>query len=150
MLESFDTLIQLSQNKSDGAAVRLAKLSSHLADAERKGKVLARYRDEYRAGLDAAGLRGAPAAELANFRAFLAKLDEAVGQQANETVFWGEQIARARAEWQEEQRKLQSFTTIAGRRRSEHVRTLARREQKSQDEFAARMTKPGGFSAFGE
>jgi flagellar FliJ protein len=149
-LTSFDTLIQLSQNKSDNAGARLAKLTGQLAEAEKKAQVLTGYRDEYRARLDAASLRGAPAADLANFRDFLAKLDEAVKQQATETTFWREQIARARGEWQEEQRKLQSFTTIASRRHSEHARTLARRDQKAQDEFAARMTRPGRHGAYNE
>ena len=149
MLKSFDTLIQLSQNKSDTAAIRLAQVTNQLADSEQKGKMLASYRDDYRARLDAAALRGATAAELANFRAFIAKLDEAVGQQEREIAFWREQMAQARSAWQAEQQQLQSYTTIATRRRSEFARVAARREQKSQDEFASRMSGSGSF-AFGD
>ena len=148
MLKAFDTLIELAQTKSDSAAVRMAKATTQLGEAERKAQMLTGYRDEYRARLDAATLRGAPAAELANFRAFLAKLDEAVAQQAGETAFWRDQTGRARTDWQAEQKELQSYTTIAMRRRTELSRVAAKREQKAQDEFAARMTR--GSFAFGE
>jgi len=149
MLNTFDTLIDLSQTKSDSAAVRLAKATTQLGESEQKSRVLRGYRDDYRARLDAAARRGATAADLANFRAFIAKLDEAVAQQGNDENFWREQTAHARTEWQAEQQKLQSFTTIASRRRHEHERAQTRREQKTQDEFASRMGQGGSF-AFGK
>ena len=138
MLNSFDTLIDLSQTKSDNAAVRLAKVMAQLGESEQKSRMLQGYRDEYLARMDAAARRGASGADLANFRAFIAKLDEAVAQQANEEQFWRENSDRARAEWQAEQKQLQSFTTIATRRRGEFARAQNRREQKATDEFAAR------------
>ncbi|HEX4327067.1 MAG TPA: flagellar export protein FliJ [Burkholderiales bacterium] len=149
MLNTFDTLIDLSQTKSDNAAVRLAKATARLGESEQKSQVLRGYRDDYRARLEAAARRGAAAADLANFRAFIAKLDEAVAQQGNDETFWREQTALARTEWQNEQKQLQSFTTVASRRRDEHTRAQNRREQKSQDEFAARMGSGSGF-AFGK
>ncbi|HEY4372983.1 MAG TPA: flagellar export protein FliJ [Burkholderiales bacterium] len=146
MQKAFDTLIELSQTKSDNAAVRLAKVTTQFTESEQKSRMLRGYRDDYRTRLEAAAKHGATAADLANFRAFIAKLDEAVTQQNNDEAFWREQVARAKTEWQAEQKQLQSYTTIATRRRSEHDRAQARREQKAQDEFAARA---GGY-AFGK
>jgi len=140
MLNTFDTLIELSQTKSDNAAVRLAKVMAQLGESEQKSKMLQGYRNDYRTRLDEAARRGASAADLANFRAFIAKLDEAVNQQANEEAFWREQSERARKEWQLEQKQLQSFTTIATRRRTQMERAENRRDQKNMDEFAARAT----------
>lgn len=148
MLQAFDTLIELAQNKSDTAAIRMAKTATQLGAAEQKAQMLCGYRDDYRARLDAASLRGAPIAELTNFRAFLARLDEAVVQQQAETAFWRDQSARARTDWQAEQKELQSYTTIATRRRSEIARVQAKREQKATDEFAARAGR--GAFAFGK
>jgi flagellar FliJ protein len=149
MLNTFDTLIELSQNKSDDAAVRLAKVMAQLSESEKKCQVLRGYRDDYRARLDEAAMRGTTAADMANFRAFIAKLDDAVTQQTNDENFWREQCQRARAEWQAEQKQLQSFNTIATRRRTEHERVVNRREQKSTDEFAARMGRGNGY-AYGD
>ena len=140
MLNSFDTLIDLSQTKSDNAAVRLAKITGQLNESEQKSRMLQGYRDDYRTRLEETARRGGAAADLANFRAFIAKLDEAVAQQANEEQFWRENSDRARAEWQAEQKQLQSFTTIATRRRTQIERAENRRDQKNMDEFAARAT----------
>ena len=149
MLKSFATLIQVAQNKTDGAAARVGQLMARLAESEQKRDVLINYRDEYRARLEAATHHGAPAAEVRNFRAFLVKLDEAVLQQVTEVAFWQGQIESARGNWQAEQRSLNSFNTIAARRDSAAQVAHNRREQKQQDEFAARAVGAHRF-AFGE
>lgn len=149
MLKSFATLIQVAQNKTDSAAIKVGQLNARLAESGHKRDVLVNYRDEYRARLDAAVMRGAPVAEVRNFRAFLDKLDEAVRQQEGEVAFWNTQITAARDQWQAEQRSLNSFNTISARRESAAQRDAARRDQKQQDEFAARAVGNGRF-AFGE
>jgi flagellar FliJ protein len=149
MLKSFATLIQVSQNKTDSAAIKVGQLNARAVEAAHKRDVLVNYRDEYRARLDAAVMRGAPASEVRNFRAFLGKLDEAVCQQEGEVTFWNTQIAGAREKWQSEQRSLNSFNTIATRRDSAAHRAAERRDQKQQDEFAARALGSARF-AFGE
>jgi flagellar FliJ protein len=149
MLKSFATLIQVAQNKTDTAAVKVGQFNARLAESAQKRDVLINYRDEYRARLEAAIMRGAPAAEVRNFRAFLDKLDDAVRQQEGEVAFWNVQIANARSAWQAEQRSLNSFNTIANRRDAVARRNAERREQKQQDEFASRAVTNARF-AFGE
>lgn len=149
MLKSFDTLITVAQNKADSAAIKVGQLTARRGASEQKRAVLENYRDEYRARLEAAVLRGAPVSEARNFRAFLEKLDEAVRQQESEVEFWRAQIETANGQWQQEKRSLNSFNTIAARREAVVSRTYARREQKQQDEFAARAAGAQRF-AFGE
>ena len=148
MLKSFATLIQVAQNKTDSAAIKVGQLTARLSESGQKRDVLANYRDEYRARLDSAVMRGAPLDEVRNFRAFLDKLDEAIRQQENEVTFWTTQINCARDQWQSEQRSLTSFNTIAARRASTAQVAAARRDQKQQDEFASRSI--GSRFAFGE
>ncbi|MBL8384867.1 MAG: flagellar export protein FliJ [Burkholderiales bacterium] len=149
MLKSFATLIQVAQNKTDSAAIKVGQLNARLAESKNKRDVLVNYRDEYRARLDAAIMRGAPAAETRNFRAFLDKLDEAVRQQEGEIEFWHAQIVNARAQWQSEQHSLNTYNVLGARRDAAAAQAAARREQKQQDEFAARATGAARF-AFGE
>lgn len=149
MLKSFATLIQVAQNKSDSAAIKVGQLNARLAESGHKRDVLINYRDEYRARLDAAVMHGASASDIRNFRAFLEKLDEAVHQQEGEVAFWNTQIKNARATWQSEQRSLNSFNTIASRRDSVQQLAAQRSEQKQQDEFASRAVGSARF-AFGE
>jgi flagellar FliJ protein len=149
MLKSFATLIQVAQNKTDQAAVKVGQLGARCAESKQKRDVLVNYRDEYRARLEASIIKGAPAAETGNFRAFLAKLDEAVRQQEAEVAFWNTQMENARGNWRSEQRSLNSYNTISDRRDNAIALGLARREQKQQDEMAARSVNNGRF-AFGD
>lgn len=149
MLKSFATLIDVAQRKTDSAAIKIGQLNARLSESDQKYGVLLSYRNEYRARLETAAVRGAPVAEVRNFRAFLDKLDEAVQQQKSEVGFWRDQIASARGQWQGEQRSLRSFNTISARRDAQESLAQGRREQKQQDEFAAR-TVSGQRFAFGE
>ena len=149
MLKSFATLIDVAQHKTDSAAIKVGQLNARLSESDQKHSVLVNYRDEYRLRLETAVTRGAPVAEVRNFRAFLDKLDEAVEQQENEVGFWRDQIDNALGKWQGEQRSLSSFNTISARRDALESRAQGRREQKQQDEFAARAVGSQRF-AFGE
>ena len=138
MLKSFATLIQVAESRTSDATIKLGQLNARLTESEQKRAVLVNYRDEYRARLDTATMRGAPMGEVRNFRDFLAKLDEAVVQQEAAVVFWRDQIGSAQGRWQTERRSLLSFTTLGARRDLVALNARARQEQKQQDEFAAR------------
>ncbi len=137
MLKSFATLIQVAEARTSDATIKLGQLNARLTESEQKRAVLVNYRDEYRARLDTATMRGAPMGEMSNFRDFLAKLDEAVAQQEAAVAYWRDQIASAHGRWQAERRSLQSFTTLGARRDLVALKARARQEQKQQDEFAA-------------
>ena len=137
MLKSFATLIQVAEAKTGDATIKLVQLSARLTESEQKRVVLVNYRDEYRARLDTATMRGAPMGEMSNFRDFLAKLDEAVVQQEAAVAFWRDQMDSAHGRWQTERRSLLSFTTLGARRDLVARKARARQEQKQQDEFAA-------------
>lgn len=149
MLKSFATLIQVAQDRTDHAAARVGQLQARLSESQQKHTLLENYRGEYRARLEAATQRGANAADMRNFRAFLDRLDEAVLQQQTDVAFWRDQIDAARVNWQSEQRSLNSYNTIAARRDNAARVVQARREQKQQDEFAARSAGAARF-AFGD
>ena len=137
MLKSFATLIQVAEAKTGDATIKLVQLNARLTESEQKRVVLVNYRDEYRARLDTATMRGAPMGEMSNFRDFLAKLDEAVVQQEAAVAFWRDQMDSAHGRWQTERRSLLSFTTLGARRDLVARKARARQEQKQQDEFAA-------------
>lgn len=137
MLKSFATLIQVAEAKTGDATIKLVQLNARLTESEQKRVVLVNYRDEYRARLDTATMRGAPMGEMSNFRDFLAKLDEAVVQQEAAVAFWRDQMDSAQGRWQTERRSLLSFTTLGARRDLVARKARARQEQKQQDEFAA-------------
>ncbi len=138
------TLIDLAKKRCDEAAQRLGSVMAQARDSEYKCGTLAAYRDDYRARLDGAVHAGVAGADLRNFQGFLAKLEDAVRQQAAEAAHWRQTVETARQLWQEEQKRMRSYGLIEERRTVIETRDAARREQRLQDEFAARRRAPTG------
>ncbi|MFN0162065.1 MAG: flagellar export protein FliJ [Burkholderiales bacterium] len=138
MARAFATLIELSQHRSDAAAVQMAQLMRRHEESCKKRDVLSSYRNEYQARMDEAARRGAGGAVLENFRAFVERLDEAVAQQQVDADFWNQRLAEARARWQGECRSLSAYSALADRRTAQQTLHELRRERRAEDEFAAR------------
>lgn len=147
MKQPFHTLIDLAKQRSDEAAVRLGSLMAQARDSEYKSGTLAAYRDDYRARLELAMRAGTDAAGLRNFQGFLSKLDEAVRQQSVETERWRQTVETARHLWQEELKRMRSYSVIQARRDHAASRQTQRSEQKQQDERSARRSTPMGGSS---
>jgi flagellar FliJ protein len=74
-----------------------------------------------------------------NFQLFLEKIDNAIDGQV--VVQSSQQrVAEARAAWQACERKRMSYDTLATRARDQEMRKENKRDQKSMDEHAARIS----------
>jgi flagellar FliJ protein len=133
------TLIELAQNKTDEATRRLGQLQTAHTSAAEKLEMLQRYRQEYLDQLQVQMGSGVPAAQLRNFRNFIATLDAAIEQQRAVTVQADTRLATGRGDWQNSQRRLNSFDTLAGRVRLQEIAALHKREQRDSDERSARQ-----------
>jgi flagellar FliJ protein len=80
-----------------------------------------------------------PAAKLRKFRSFITTLDAAIEQQRAVTVQADTRLATGRGDWQNSQRRLNSFDTLAGRVRLQELAVLNKREQRDSDERSARQ-----------
>ena len=145
MKPQFDTLIDLAKKRCDEAGQRLGAVMTQARDSEYKCGTLAAYRDDYRSRLENATRAGVAAADLRNFQGFLAKLDEAVQLQSAESEHWRQTVETARNLWQEEQKRMRSYSLIQQRRREVESRKATRQEQKQQDEIAARPSAIRGM-----
>ena len=133
------TLIELAQNKTDEATRRLGQLQTAHTSAAEKLEMLQQYRQEYLDQLQVQMGAGVPAAQLRNFRNFIATLDAAIEQQCAVTVQADTRLATGRGDWQNSQRRLNSFDTLAGRVRLQEMAVLHKREQRDSDERSARQ-----------
>jgi flagellar FliJ protein len=133
------TLIELAQNKTDEATRRLGQLQTAHTSAAEKLEMLQRYRQEYLDQLQVQMGAGVPAAQLRNFRNFIATLDAAIEQQRAVTVQADTRLATGRGDWQNSQRRLNSFDTLAGRVRLQEMAVQNKREQRDSDERSARQ-----------
>jgi flagellar FliJ protein len=134
------TLQSLAKTKSDTALAALGEaLAAARTSAERLA-LLERYRDEYQARLSIAAREGLSTTELANYHAFLAKLDAAVNAAAAD-VKNRDAVAKAdAARWQAARQQEKSFEVLAERRAEQARVHTERQDQKKSDELAARVS----------
>jgi len=132
-------LQERAEDATQDAMRHLAELLKGCRQSESRLSLLERYRDEYRVKLNDAAARGVSAAELNNFRAFLARLEEALTQQRADLTNWQSAVDRARHAWQDCEKRARSFGVLNERRAEKAKVVSARRDQKQTDEFAARF-----------
>jgi len=139
------TLIDLARSDVDEAARELARLNNQRDSAERQLTMLRDYRQDYLEKLQSAMQTGLAAADCHNYQRFIATLDDAIAQQADVLRHVEQQAQAGRERWQQTQRKLNSFETLQTRAQA---RTAARREQRANDEYAARLFRQNGQPSF--
>lgn len=136
---TLDTLIELAHKETDAAAKRLGDALRAIDDAKQKLDMLITYREEYALRCQTTLANGVSTARFNNFQMFMHKLDGAIkGQQ--EVLRGVERHAeQARNSWLGCEQKKMSFVTLANRASKEETRRELRRDQKLNDEYAARQ-----------
>ena len=132
-----DTLISLTRDSRDNASIELGSLRRDHHSAQAQLETLTRYRHEYRQRLQAAMEAGIGPDSWRNYQQFLASLDTAIAR-ARQTL--GERESRlnqGQKHWQNEQRKLSAYDTLATRRETAAQQRAARQEQRLADEMAS-------------
>lgn len=136
---TMDQLIELAEKKVEHAAQALAARNARRQDAEAKLQLLVSYREDYFNRFSAAASTGIDNHLLHNFRAFMEKLDAAINEQHAVLADARLGVRAAQTHWQAEQQRLKSYQVLAERRRGSERARDAKREQREQDEHAAKM-----------
>jgi flagellar FliJ protein len=143
--QSLDLLIHVSTDRRNSAALSLAGSRRQTEEAQRKMDMLSRYRHDYLARMnsgDAAG--GTDPVRIANTRAFIDKLEQAIAQQQREIEACESYSNACFHLLNAEEKKLKSLETLRERRTKEAGRAEGRREQKLSDEAGARAARSRG------
>ncbi len=135
---ALDTLIELATTATDEAAVRLGNAIRATDKAEKKLELLQKYRDDYANRFQAKMAQGLSPLGYRNFQAFIDKLDEAIAGQQQVVKDAENGVAREKGAWQASERKRMSYDTLATRAEKAEQRRENRKDQKLNDEFAAR------------
>lgn len=121
------------------AAERLLLMIKRKEDAARlKQQELERYREEYRARLADVSQSGMDILMLNDYRRFLEKLEQAIGQQAAEVEALHGRWLAAQDNWLELRKKVKSFEVLENRHHQGEARRQDRREQRQVDELSNR------------
>ena len=135
---SLQTVLELMQLRADEATQQLARLIANERDAKNKLDMLAQYRDEYATRFKQAAQSGITQREWHNYQEFLNRLDEAIAAQQQMVAVQAKNTAAGQALWQQQRKKLKAIDTLSERHFSSEYALEQKREQKTQDEFAAR------------
>ena len=135
---SLQTVLELMQVRADDATQRLARLIANERDAKNKLDMLQEYRDEYAARFRQNAQNGMTQREWHNYQEFLNRLDEAIDAQRQAVAQQARNTVAGQKNWQEQRKKLKAFDTLSERHFSAENAKEQKRDQKIQDEFAAR------------
>lgn len=136
---SLQTVLELMQARADEATHRLARLIANERDAKGKLLMLQQYRDEYATRFREAAQRGLRPREWHNYQEFLNRLDEAIQAQSQAVNLQIRNTSTGQTQWKQQQQKLKAFDTLSDRHFTKEEAREQRREQQTQDEFAARL-----------
>ncbi|NKJ45986.1 flagellar export protein FliJ [Burkholderia sp. SG-MS1] len=135
------TLIGLAQDDVDAAAQRLGRAQRERNDVEAQLNALVQYRDEYHSRFTTTAQSGMPAGNMRNFQAFIDTLDAAIDQQRGLLATATARVEAAKPDWQRQKQKLGSYEVLQARGEAAEAKTVARRDQRDADEFAARILR---------
>jgi flagellar FliJ protein len=142
---SLDLVLRISTDCRDGAALALAGSRRQTEEAHRKLEMLSRYHHDYLVRMDGRmATGGTDPVRIANTRAFIDKLEDAITQQQCEVEACESYSNVCFHLLISKEKKLKSLETLRDRRANEACRAERRREQKRTDEFGAHAARNGG------
>ena len=130
-----DTLIELARGDRDQAGQALASERQNERQVSGQLESLLQYRLEYSQRLQQAMRDGIDPASMRNYQQFLDSLDSALARAREALAAQQQRVGQRQAQWQQEQRKLSSYDTLASRREGLQRRHEARQEQRTSDEL---------------
>lgn len=135
---SLQPLLEIMQNRADEATRRLGTLIASEQDAKARLQMLEQYRAEYAEKMREAGAQGLTPTALRNYQEFLARIDQAITQQAAAVKHSEVQTAHGQQHWKSQNKQLKAIDTLAVRHEARERHREGKQEQKLLDEFTTR------------
>ncbi|MDR2111882.1 MAG: flagellar export protein FliJ [Candidatus Accumulibacter sp.] len=132
------TILELMQDRADEATRNLARLIANEKEAKARLELLLGYREDYANRFREASKNGLTQREWHNFQQFLSRIDEAIEVQRGTVATQARNTAAGQQQWREQRKKLKAFDTLSARHFASENAKESKRDQKLQDEFAAR------------
>jgi flagellar FliJ protein len=141
-LQSLQLLMQREQQRCDQAQSALRHADDAARRAREQREQLLAYRGEYQARWTAQFHQGGTMDILMYYRSFMQRLDQAVTLQTRQAELSELQLAQARRDLVESERRVASVRKLIERRAAELAHAGRQRDQKQTDEQAQRMRWP--------
>jgi flagellar FliJ protein len=125
---------QVAATRERNAARTMGQARQHLAQEEAKLAQLRQYHQEYLQRFQTVASQGMSANQLQEYRAFLAKLDEAVRQQEKVVATSMANHSTHKNNWKQKHSRTQALGKVVERYRKDELKAADCKEQKENDE----------------
>ena len=125
---------QVAESKEKKAAHHMGQARMHLAQEEAKLQQLKQSHQEYLERFQQVAATGMSATQLQEYRAFLAKLDEAIQQQEKVVAASMASHTTQKDNWKQKRTRTQALGKVVDRYRKEERKAADLTEQKENDE----------------
>ncbi|NJM32380.1 MAG: flagellar export protein FliJ [Limnobacter sp.] len=140
-MNAIDILLEKAEEHAVDAGKTLARTRQKLAQAKDKLAMLQSYQQECQANMHAIAVQGVSGFQLRNQNAFGGKIEMAVQQQTRELEFLERTQAHQLGVWQAAMVEQKKFEALKERARQKAMQLAEKREQKMNDEYAARIAR---------
>lgn len=139
--QRMDPVVRVVGHDERECAARLAECGQRVADAEQRLAELEKYQADYATGLNSRIAAGISATEMRDFRAFLARLSEAVRTQQRLLAQTRSEHAGAREAWRIAAQRAKAVDHVVDKWRAQERIDRERREQVDTDERALQRAR---------
>ncbi|MDR1855198.1 MAG: flagellar export protein FliJ [Azoarcus sp.] len=140
-------LLDLANTRMDEVTRQLGELIASERSDQQKLDLLRQYRNEYSQRYVEATREGIGPDTLRNYRAFLARIDEAVDTQQRVVEQARLHTTQGQRQWMAQRTKVRAFDTLSQRFQDELARKVTKQEQRATDEHASRKYRERGEEA---
>lgn len=134
----FEILRDLAQESMQKAFASVGQAVAAENAAKQQLETLTQYRYDYLERLQASMQSGVRSSVASNAQKFIDNIDMAIARQGHQLQTLAQHVAKERERWMAERRKVESMSALLERNDKKQAVIQGRREQKSNDEFAAR------------
>lgn len=137
--QRLERLGELARQEEDKAARRMAEARARLDEQQQRLKLLEEYQREYAARLSFNPGASAGVFALQNYRAFMARIQEAVIQQRQVVERLAQEHDKLVQAWNEQRARCRGLQKVEEKLAATIARDQNSRDQRIQDEFAGRL-----------
>ncbi|KPZ54846.1 flagellar biosynthesis chaperone [Pseudoalteromonas sp. P1-13-1a] len=132
-----DLLLKLENDKEENLRMSYLQANQNLQANQQKLQGLNNFRLEYSQQLNVKGKSGLSSAGFGQYHAFIAKIEEAIRQQASTVNTAKQVVSQRKALWLKQQVKAKAVAKLIEKQNLKAAALMAKSEQKMLDEFSA-------------
>jgi len=133
----FDLLLKLESDKEESLRMSYLQANQNLQANQQKLQGLNDFRLEYSQQLHLKGQSGLSSAGFGQYHAFIAKIEEAIRQQASTVNTAKQVVSQRKTLWLKQQVKAKAVAKLIENQKIKAAAVVAKNEQKMLDEFTS-------------